>query len=309
MRSYRLWPIAILALLPFAPSACAGKPGNATQAEANAGTGTGTGARLAQQIAQDLVRVKGGTFLMGDFGPQHNADKLPYSAETNDDILRRVTVSDFSITAHKISVEQYDAFSDSAGRPRVGNSEIDADLYRKHVNGSAGVSWNQADEFCAWFGKKIGKRATLPTEAEWEYAARSGGRMVVYATDNGRIDDGRNVASFDQNMDGSAVPLGRFPPNPAGLYDMIDHGHEWVQDWYEANYSGDNLLDPQGPKNGSEKVVRSSTSQGGDSLALVSMTFTRASHVPDAPKQKDPRGVDIEANQNYGYGFRCVVRD
>lgn len=61
--------------------------------------------------------MKGGTFLMGDFGPVHNADKLPYSGETNDDVLRRITLSDFSITAHKISVEQYDAFSDSTGRP------------------------------------------------------------------------------------------------------------------------------------------------------------------------------------------------
>lgn len=306
MRSYRLWPLGILALLPLAPSACAGKPTNsAPQAQER----EHAGASLQQQITQDLVRMKGGTFLMGDFGPVHNADKLPYSGETNDDVLRRITLSDFSITAHKISVEQYDAFSDSTGRPRIGTSEIDAGLYRKDVKASAGVSWTQAQEFCAWLGSKTGKRTTLPTEAEWEYAARSGGKMEIYATDNGRIDDGRNVASFDQNMDGSGVALGKYPPNPAGLYDMIDHGHEWVQDWYEASYAEKDLRDPQGPKNGSEKVIRSSTNQGGDSLALVSMTFTRASRAPDAAARKDPKGNDIEANQNYGYGFRCVVRD
>lgn len=306
MRSYRLWPLGILALLPLAPSACAGKPADsAPQAQER----EHAGASLQEQITQDLVRMKGGTFLMGDFGPVHNADKLPYSGETNDDVLRRITLSDFSITAHKISVEQYDAFSDSTGRPRIGTSEIDAGLYRKDVKASAGVSWTQAQEFCAWLGSKTGKRATLPTEAEWEYAARSGGKMEIYATDNGRIDDGRNVASFDQNMDGSGVALGKYPPNPAGLYDMIDHGHEWVQDWYEASYAEKDLRDPQGPKNGSEKVIRSSTNQGGDSLALVSMTFTRASRAPDAAARKDPKGNDIEANQNYGYGFRCVVRD
>ncbi|WP_425516528.1 formylglycine-generating enzyme family protein [Stenotrophomonas indicatrix] len=306
MRSYRLWPIGILALLPLAPSACAGKPANsAHQAQER----EHAGASLQEQIIQDLVRMKGGTFLMGDFGPVHNADKLPYSGETNDDVLRKITLSDFSITAHKISVEQYDAFSDSTGQPRIGTSEIDAGLYRKDVKASAGVSWTQAQEFCAWLGSKTGKRAALPTEAEWEYAARSGGKMEIYATDNGRIDDGRNVASFDQNMDGSGVALGKYPPNPAGLYDMIDHGHEWVQDWYEASYTGKDLRDPQGPKSGSEKVIRSSTNQGGDSLALVSMTFTRASRAPDMAARKDPKGRDIEANQNYGYGFRCVVHD
>lgn len=90
--------------------------------------------------------------------------------------------------------------------------------------------------------------------------------MAVFATDTGSIDDGCNVASYSQYDDGSGTALGKFPPNPAGLYDMTDHGFEWVQDWYEENYSGGDGRNPTGPKNGIEKVLRGSGKRGGDSL-------------------------------------------
>lgn len=131
--------------------------------------------------------------------------------------------------------------------------------------------------------------------------------MVVFATDTGSIDDGRNVASYPQYDDGSGTSLGKFPPNPAGLYDMTDHGYEWVQDWYEEEYSGGDSRNPAGPRNGVEKVLRGSSERGGDSLVHTSMTFARDRRLPNPPKFKNAHGSDIDANQNVSHGFRCAT--
>lgn len=292
----------LLAIFQLTTSACA-------KEEESAQIKRSSGAATQQKIMSDLVPIKGGSFLMGDFGPVHNEDKLPYSGAMNDDVLRKITLDGFSIMAHKVSIEDFDAFTDATGRPRVGTSDLDARRYRADVKAAAGVKWQDAVDFCAWAGAASGRKLTLPTEAQWEFAARSGGKMVVYPTDTGTVDDGRNVASYSQHQDGSGTALGRFPPNPAGLYDMIDHGYEWVQDWYEETYSGGDSRNPSGPKSGTEKVIRGNSNRGGDSLALLSMTFTRDHRLPDPPKNKDIDGSEIDSNQNRSHGFRCVSQN
>ncbi|MBO1748572.1 formylglycine-generating enzyme family protein [Stenotrophomonas indicatrix] len=292
----------LLAILPLTTSACAKEEG-AGQVKHDSGAAT------QQKIISDLVPIRGGSFLMGDFGPVHNEDKLPYSGAMNDDVLRKITLDDFSIMAHKVSIEDFDAFTDATGRPRVGTSKIDATLYRADSKAAAGVSWQDAVDFCAWAGKKAGRKLVLPTEAQWEFAARSGGKMVIFATDTGTIDDGRNVATYSQYDDGVGTALGKFPPNPAGLYDMTDHGFEWVQDWYEENYSGGDTRNPTGPKNGAERVLRGSSKRGGDSLVHTSMTFARDHRPPNPEKSRDPNGEVIDVNQNRTFGFRCATQD
>ncbi|HEL3813639.1 TPA: SUMF1/EgtB/PvdO family nonheme iron enzyme [Stenotrophomonas maltophilia] len=294
---------ALLAILLLTTSACAKAEDSPSEAKRGPGTAT------QQKVVSDLVPIKGGSFLMGDFGPVHNEDRLPYSGAMNDDVLRKITLDGFSIMAHKVSIEDFDAFTEATGRPRVGTSKIDADLYRADLKAAAGVKWQDAMDFCAWAGKGSGRRLTLPTEAQWEFAARSGGKMVVFATDTGSIDDGRNVASYSQYDDGSGTALGKFPPNPAGLYDMMDHGFEWVQDWYEENYSGGDARNPTGPQNGIEKVLRGSSKRGGDSLVHTSMTFARDRRPPKPEKILNSDGDVIDANQNASYGFRCVSQD
>ncbi|MEX5404241.1 hypothetical protein VPH47_08335 [Stenotrophomonas sp. WED208] len=76
----------------------------------------------------DLAPIKGDSFLIGDFGPVHNVDKLPYPGAMNDDALRRITLDGFSIMAHKVSIEDFDAFTDASFRAKVGITKIDADL-------------------------------------------------------------------------------------------------------------------------------------------------------------------------------------
>jgi len=294
---------ALLVILLFATATYT--QGKEPSPEAKRGSGEAT----QQKIMADLVPIKGGSFLMGDFGPVHNEDKLPYSGAMNDDVLRKITLDGFSIMAHKVSIEDFDAFTDATGRPRVGTSKIDATLYRADSKAAAGVSWQDAVDFCAWAGKKAGRKLVLPTEAQWEFAARSGGKMVIFATDTGTIDDGRNVATYSQYDDGVGTALGKFPPNPAGLYDVTDHGFEWVQDWYEENYSGGDTRNPTGPKNGAEKVLRGSSKRGGDSLVHTSMTFARDHRPPNPQKSRDPNGEVIDVNQNRTFGFRCATQD
>ncbi len=100
---------------------------------------------------------------------------------------------------------------------------------------------------------KQGLSFGLPTEAQWEYAARNRGQLVVLATDNGTIDRGRNYSPSLHNP----MEVGHFPPSPMGFYDLSGNAAEWVQDWYvEDYYKHSPVHDPRGPKMGRSKVYR-----------------------------------------------------
>jgi len=274
-------------------------------------------ARLAALKAATLKHMRfvpGGTFTMGDFGPIHNEEKLPYSSAIDDDVLHKVTLDSFSIGAYKVTYADFDVFTDSTGRPRIAQDEMDL-TYRNLPGTPAGVNWHDAQAYCRWLGKQLDLPMDLPTEAQWEYAARSGGKMVVYATDNGQIENGRNVASFKQNQAyrtqheySLSFPIGRYPPNPLGLYDMTAGGFEWVLDWYTSSYSATPAINPEDPTTGTEKVLRNYDSVGGDTLQFTSMTFIRYKQPPKLPPpQKSKLGLTPTDNQNFNDTLRCIV--
>jgi formylglycine-generating enzyme required for sulfatase activity len=115
------------------------------------------------------------------------------------------------------------------------------------------VNWNDAVTYDKWLSKETGKHYRLPTEAEWEYACRSGGKQEEYCGGN----DVNRVAWYSENSDHKTHPVGKKAANGLGLYDMSGNVREWVGDWYDKGYYGKSLRNnPKGPSKGSYRVVR-----------------------------------------------------
>jgi len=271
---------------------------------------------LSQKTRKDLVEVEGGTFIMGDFGPIDPRAKMPYSGERDDDVLREVTLSSYAIGAKKITYADFDVYTDATGQPRTAQYPMDLEYRNLPDDLPVGVSWAAAQEYCGWVGELIGRRMELPTEAQWEYAARNRGQFVIWPTDDGSVDDGRNVGDYrtitryasQHGYMSGPTPIGQYPPTPMGLYDMIDHGYEWVFDWYQDKYDGLDAQDPRGPEHGTEKVLRSHGNRGGDSLFIVSMTFTRFKRNPNPGPNPLLDDEDKHLfNPNSSTRFRCAA--
>ncbi|WP_426106102.1 formylglycine-generating enzyme family protein [Massilia sp. TSP1-1-2] len=264
---------------------------------------------LATKTKAQLVLVQGGEFQMGDFGEIHSADKLPYTSEPYDGPLHKVMLSDFSISKYKVTLSDYDIYALANGLPlpyQAPDVVADDPTLRAHPQSPlfpVGVNWQDALGYCHWIGKQIGQAMDLPTESEWEYAARARGRFLVYATDNGEANLGRNFPSYDQvvKIRGSGsgdLPVGKYPPNSLGLFDMGINGFEWTNDWYaEDYYARSPAKDPHGPDSGTKKVVRGID----NGVDLPAKTFERSAREQELVNSK-------KNATNAGYGFRCVTR-
>jgi len=113
------------------------------------------------------------------------------------------------------------------------------------------VSWNDAQSFISRLNSQTGRRYRLPTEAEWEYACRSGGKQEEYC--GGNIDA---VAWYDGNSGKTTHPVGLKQPNGLGIYDMSGNVLEWLQDWHDVGSYPSSDSNPTGPSSGSKRVLR-----------------------------------------------------
>lgn len=176
--------------------------------------------KLVQSLA--MVYISEGIFLMGSDNAR--ADEAP---------AHTVLVSAFNIMAHELNWEQYQPCIDD-GVCSSGSDEGWGKGKRPVIN----VSWNDVQTYIAWLNRKTGKSYRLPSEAEWEYAARAGSR-TNYTWGN---DLGRNQAncdgcgSFWDNK--QTAPVGSFKANHFGLYDMHGNVWEWAQDCWNPSYQG-----------------------------------------------------------------------
>jgi formylglycine-generating enzyme required for sulfatase activity len=223
-----------------------------------------------------MVLLDGGEFTMG------TDDGEPFEGPSH-----RVRVSPFYLDEHEVTNRQYAAFATDTGyvteSEKLGWSGVfdprrngwtkgdGADWRHPHGPGSSHdqmpdypvvhLSWADAVEYCGWRG------ARLPTEAEFEFAARGGIEGAKYAWGNELTPGGVHQANLwqgifpnqDRTLDGygSHGPVKKFPPNGYGLYDMTGNVWEWVQDWYAPDYFRYSPVDdPKGPRTGDQKVQR-----------------------------------------------------
>ncbi len=146
----------------------------------------------------------------------------------------------------EVTFEQYDRFCAETGR---GKSEDEN--WGREKRPAIYVSWNDAGDFCAWLAKKTGLKFRLPSEAEWEKAARDRYPWGSTPPDS-------NLANFNKDSMQTS-PVGSFPQgaSPYGVLDMAGNVWEWVADWYDPGFYGNSPREnPRGPEAGSERVVR-----------------------------------------------------
>jgi formylglycine-generating enzyme required for sulfatase activity len=173
----------------------------------------------------EMVVIPAGKFRMGDIQSKHGKDELP---------VREVIVKQsFAMGRYEVTFDQYDEFAKATGRALPEDEGFGRG--RRPV---IRVSWNDAVAYAAWLSGQAGKRYRLPTEAEWEYAARAG-TETTYWWGNDIKQGLANCRTCGSKWDGkSTAPVGSFKPNAFGLFDTSGNVSEWVQDCRHENYQG-----------------------------------------------------------------------
>jgi formylglycine-generating enzyme required for sulfatase activity/CRP-like cAMP-binding protein len=219
-------------LLPEKESADDGSESPASSAAVEIVSGT-----LLRDVGEGpaMLKISGGTFTMGSNRNQLLASERP---------AHKVTVRDFAISRHEVSFDEYDRFARATGRRLP-----DDNGWGRGKRPVIYVDWGDAVAYTGWLSKRTGKRYRLPTEAEWEYAARGGSSDLFwwgYEIGRGRA----NCFDCGSQWDGSSTaPVGSFKPNGFGLHDTAGNVREWVDDCYHSNYV-------DAPKDGSSWVER-----------------------------------------------------
>ena len=194
--------------------------------------------RIIQNLVDNMVYVAGGTFTMGASSEQGS------DADEDEKPAHRVTVSSFSIGKYEVTQEEWQTV--------MGSNPSSFKGAKRPVEN---VSWNDCQEFIRKLNQLTGMWFRLPTEAEWEYAARGGNKSLGYKY-TGSNNYG-NVAWYDDNSNRQTHDVGQKQPNELGLYDMSGNVWEWCQDWYDGNYySSSPQTNPMGPYSGLDRVRR-----------------------------------------------------
>ncbi|WP_151703014.1 SUMF1/EgtB/PvdO family nonheme iron enzyme [Nitrincola alkalilacustris] len=177
------------------------------------------------QHAPPMTILPAGSFLMGDLDNRGDDNERP---------VREVTISrPFALSRHEVTFAEYDQFAQSTGR-NLPSDEGWGRGSRPVIN----VSWHDAVAYTRWLAQQTGHPYRLPTEAEWEYAARAG-TDTSYWWGNELLDGHAVCDECGSEWDGErTAPVGQFPANAWGLFDMHGNVDEWVQDCYEDTYIG-----------------------------------------------------------------------
>jgi formylglycine-generating enzyme required for sulfatase activity len=211
----------------------------------------------------EFVTVPSGCFQMG------NGFMDAYHIERP---VHDVCISDFSISKYDVTRGAFKKFVDDTGYLTEAENGDGCYIYdgKSWLKDPLGnwrtprftqdddhpvvcISWNDAVAYTKWFSIKGNRKYRLPTEAEWEYAARSGGKREKYAGS----DDVDAVAWHSGNSGNRTHAVGQKLPNGLGLYDMSGNVWQWTGDWYGATYYRESSrMNPEGPKSGTNRIFR-----------------------------------------------------
>lgn len=232
--------------------------------------------QLKSKISAEMVLLPAGEFLMGgEKADLEGFDKSTYLNYEAEYPRHRVQFSAFYLDKYEVTNAQYRQFLahlEKTKDPSFDHPDqpTDHDHLQHYLNDemkadnqpATGLSWFDAYAFCKWAGKR------LPTEAEWEYAARGPGEAYRKYPWGNEAPDAEGIwrANLRPEQGWSAdgfrytAPVGSFPDgvSPFGLMDMAGNAEEWVSDWLDANYyrQTQGAEDPQGPKDGHNKVIK-----------------------------------------------------
>ena len=266
--------------------------------------------RVVVRSLDEMVFIEGGTFEMGDFGWKCDFNPaevctwpcgVPEDSVCNitmmgDAQLHTVELSSYHLAAKKTTLGDFELYRSAHGQPPVRGAQRKRERL-KHLfdplNPAPVKEWQEAKDYCQWIGKLSGYPVDLPTEAQWEYAARNRGQKVLYPTDDGSLKLGMNYAKRSGKIFPERVDT--YPPNPLGLYSMSGIATEMVNDWYsKAYFQSSPIKDPQGPEAGATKVARGTNSI--ETPWLSANTVIRRS-----------RPLDVDEHL-FTESFRCAVR-
>jgi formylglycine-generating enzyme required for sulfatase activity len=261
-------------------------------------------------LVPEMLDVKGGRFQMGNNGPAVNPD---YGKDFA--LVHPVEVSDFRMSRFLVTNAQYLAFCTATDREPPAPPRGWGDYLHRYPNHPVvNVNAADAEAYTDWLSTVSGRNFRLPTEAEWEYAARAGidGEDYIFGANwdidganisvwrIGRIPDRAGWKAWwdreGERLAGSepmTTRVGLFPPNGWGFYDMTGNVWEWMYDWYQADYYTESpVRDPMGPAAGDEKVLRGCSWYNKPDVCFIA---TRDRYAPDV--------------RLYYNGFRVVSTD
>jgi formylglycine-generating enzyme required for sulfatase activity len=215
-----------------------------------------------------MVLIPAGYFNMGSPDGKGNGDEHPQ---------HKVWVGAFYMDKYLATFDQYDKFCEATGRVPVSDNG-----WGRGKNPVINIKWSDADSFCKWAGKR------LPTEAEWERAARGGtDTAYFFGDDETQLKD---YAWYADDAGDRAQPVGLKQPNAFGLYDIVGDVWQWVGDWYGQGYYGESpVQNPTGPTSGEYRVLRGGSWN-------INADYLQSAH----------RGMDEPDHQDTSDGCRCA---
>jgi sulfatase modifying factor 1 len=188
-----------------------------------------------------LVTIPDGWLLMGSDAGQDNERPI-----------HRVWIDSFQLAAHQVTNADYDLLRRQTGTlpPPFWHDP----RYNHPRQPVVGVSWHEAMQYCDWLKATTGRPFRLPTEAEWERAARGGAENALFPWGDAPPESLPNYADRWQT---GPEPVGQSAPNALGLFDICANVHEWCSDWYDAAYYAVSPeRNPRGPESGSRRASR-----------------------------------------------------